>query len=192
MSTQAQILANRRNAQKSTGPKTKTGKTAVSKNAIKHGLLAAADTIAAENPADFQLHRQNLLEELDPASPLESALADRLISLSWRLKRATAIQNQTIDELSAPKPPSPLERLTRSIIRQSSDTLKLVSEEACPELVEGGPLHLGRMAVKDFSDARVLERLLMYERRLEHSLYRTILEIQRLKLIKKMQTAESP
>jgi len=39
------------------------------------------------------------------------------------------------------------------------------------------------LAVKDFSNGRVLERLLMYERRLENSLYKTILELQRLNLI---------
>jgi hypothetical protein len=47
-------------------------------------------------------------------------------------------------------------------------------------------LALGRLAVKDFSDARVLDRLLMYERRLEHSLYRTILELQRLNIARKL------
>jgi hypothetical protein len=40
MATQAQILANRRNAQKSTGPRTEKGKAVVSQNAVKHGLLA--------------------------------------------------------------------------------------------------------------------------------------------------------
>jgi hypothetical protein len=35
------------------------------------------------------------------------------------------------------------------------------------------------VVVKDFSYARVLDRLLMYERRIEHSLYRTMGELQR-------------
>jgi hypothetical protein len=42
------------------------------------------------------------------------------------------------------------------------------------------------LAIKDFSNARVLDRLLMYERRMEHSLYKTISELQRLKLIKQL------
>ncbi len=40
MTTQAQIEANRKNAQKSTGPKSRQGKDTVSQNAVKHGLCA--------------------------------------------------------------------------------------------------------------------------------------------------------
>ncbi len=36
---------------------------------------------------------------------------------------------------------------------------------------------LGRMLVEDFSNDRVLERLLLYERRIENSLYRTMREL---------------
>src|SRR5271165_3025242 len=40
LATAAQIEANRRNAQKSTGPKTERGKAHAKPNAIKHGLTA--------------------------------------------------------------------------------------------------------------------------------------------------------
>ena len=92
MSTQPQILANRRNAQKSTGPKSPQGKAVVSQNALKHGLSARHDVITSESQADFDLHRDALLAELLPLSPMESILADRIVSLSWRLKRADLIQ----------------------------------------------------------------------------------------------------
>jgi hypothetical protein len=39
MATEAQIAANRRNAKKSTGPKTPEGKKTVSQNAVRHVLL---------------------------------------------------------------------------------------------------------------------------------------------------------
>jgi hypothetical protein len=39
MATKAQIRANRRNAEKSTGPRTDEGRTKVAQNAVKHGLL---------------------------------------------------------------------------------------------------------------------------------------------------------
>jgi hypothetical protein len=40
MGSDKQIRANRRNARKSTGPKTPEGKSVVSHNALKHGLLS--------------------------------------------------------------------------------------------------------------------------------------------------------
>jgi len=50
MATAAQIAANRRNSQKSSGPKTMSGKKASSANARRHGLYAglqAKDVLAA-------------------------------------------------------------------------------------------------------------------------------------------------
>ena len=182
MPTEAQILANRRNAQKSTGPSTPEGKAAASQNSIKHGFLARQTVIGSESQADFDLHRDQMLTELAPASPMEAMLAERVVSLSWRLKRANLIQNQTIDALNAPKPPSPLDKLTKSLLFKGQDLPEDNTSESSPHLA------LGRLAIKDFSDTRVLERLLMYERRIENSLYKTVLELQRLNLIKKMNT----
>ena len=196
MSTEAQILANRLNAQNSTGPRSPEGRAIVSQNALKHGLTAAHDIISSESQADFDLYRDQILDELDPASPMESMLAERVVNLSWRLKRASRIQNQAIDALSTPDTSSPLSKLTQSLlsrVRDQSQAPPTESAPACPERTcpEQGrrsrrDLTLGRLAVKDFSNTRVLERLLMYERRIENSLYKTILEIQRLNLIKQM------
>ena len=177
MPSQAQIIANRRNALKSTGPRTSEGKTTVSQNAVKHGLTAHTDVITSENQADFDQHRDQMLAELDPLGPIESMLTERIITLSWRLKRTGRIQNQTIETLNADNVPSPLEKLTQSLLPK-----KLQTEPSEPP----ANLRLGRLAVKDFSHARVLDRLLMYERRLENSLYRTILELQRLHLMRKL------
>jgi hypothetical protein len=177
MATKPQKLANRRNAQKSTGPRTTQGKAIVSQNAVKHGLLARHDVISSESQADFDLYRNQLLAELVPTSPMESMLAERIVSLSWRLKRVGRIQNQTIDALNASNTSSPLAKLTQSLFPKGQQA---EPSESPPELA------LGRLAIKDFSNAGVLDRLLMYERRIEHSLYRTILELQRLHLIKKM------
>jgi len=179
MSTETQTCANRRNAQKSTGPHSAEGKAAVSQNAVKHGLLTRRDVISSESQADFDLYRGQILAELHPVSPMESMLAERIVTLSWRLKRVCRIQNQTIDALNAPKTTSPLSKLTQSLLPKG---LQPDPSESAPELA------LGRLAIEDFSDARVLDRLLMYERRVEHSLYKTLLELQRLNLIKKLNT----
>jgi hypothetical protein len=179
MSTQAQILANRLNAQKSTGPRTIEGKAAVSQNAVKHGLLAEQDVIASESQADFDLYRRQLLDELSPVSPMESMLAERIVTLSWRLKRVCRFQNQAIDTLNADIASSPFKKLTQSL------SFNVAGKSLSNAVGSNGELALGRLAVKDFANARVLEHLLMYERRIEHSLYKTILEFQRLNIAKK-------
>ncbi len=180
MSTKAQIRANRRNAQKSTGPRTSQGKAAVSQNAVQHGLSARQTIINSENQADFDLYRERMLAELAPDSPMESMLAERIVTLSWRLKRAGRIQNQTIDALNTDNTFGPLAKLKQSLLFKNHD-----QSQARPS-TSAANLTLGRMAIKDFANARVLDRLLMYERRIEHSLYKTILEFQRLHLIRKL------
>ena len=188
MATESQILANRLNSKKSTGPRTPKGKQIISQNSIKHGLTAANDIISSESRPDFDLYRDRLLAELAPQSPIESMLADRVVSLSWRLKRIRRIQNQAIDALNKDNnTPSPLAKLAQSLFPKGSQPQHAAGSN------EDAPLTLGRLAVKDFSNARVLERLLMYERRIENSLYKTILELQRLNLINQLSTgSETP
>jgi hypothetical protein len=180
MPTESQILANRLNAQKSTGPRTIEGKSAVSQNALKHGFSAHQDIISSESQTVFDQYRDQLFAELTPATPMESMLAERIVGLSWRLKRAIRIQNQAIDALNIDTTSNPLAKLTKSLFFKG-----LLQQQEDTSGSDAG-LSLGRLAIKDFSYARVLERLLMYERRMEHSLYKTLLELQRLNLVKKL------
>jgi len=180
MISNAKILANRLNCQKSTGPRTIEGKTAVSQNAVKHGLRTEQDVITSESEADFNLYRQQLLDELSPVSPMESMLAERIVTLSWRLKRAGRFQNQAIDVLNSKDSSDPLKKLTQSLIFKSLNQPQPIPSASDDRLA------LGRLAVKDFSNERVLEHLLMYERRIEHSLYKTLLEFQRLNIARRL------
>ncbi len=186
MASESQILANRLNALKSTGPRTAEGKTAVSQNAVRHGLRAESDVISSENEADFDLYRRQLLDELNPVSPMESMLAERIVALSWRLKRAGRFQNQAIDTLHANLTNDPLKKLTQSLYRS------ILGESSGNTNGSNGELALGRLVVKDFSNERVLDRLLMYERRIEHSLYKTILEFQRLNIARELKRSGNP
>jgi hypothetical protein len=180
MTTEAKLIANRLNSLKSTGPRTIEGKAVASQNSVKHGLLAESDVILSENQADFEQYRQQLLDELSPVSPMESILAERIVTLSWRLKRVCRFQNQAIDALNAAQASDPLKKLTQSLFRS------VAGESPSDAAGSNGELALGRLAVKDFSDARVLEHLLMYERRIENSLYKTLLEFQRLSIARKL------
>ncbi len=190
MSSEAKVLANRLNALKSTGPRTTKGKAAVSQNAVRHGLRAEHDVISSESEADFDQYRRQLLDELNPVSPIESMLAERIVTLSWRLKRAGRFQNQAIDCLNSEDADNPLKRLTQSVLFKSalrdfakSENLDLPQPA---QTAADDRLALGRLVVKDFGNERVLDRLLMYERRIEHSFFKTILEFQQLNITRKL------
>jgi len=171
MATEARIVANRLNAKKSTGPRTAQGKAAVSQNAVTHGLSGQCDVIRGEDQEEFELYREELFWELNPAGTMQSRLAERIVSLAWRLRRAERIQNQTFDYLMAQDASSPYVKSLQSAGNPSSD----------PDLA------LGRTVAKDYSNARVVDRLAMYERRIELSLYRTMAELQRLRRVRELE-----
>jgi hypothetical protein len=62
MATEAQINANRRNAFRSTGPKSKDGKRASSENARTHGLYSASSILPDAELALFEPIRDHLLD----------------------------------------------------------------------------------------------------------------------------------
>jgi len=184
MSSEEKIIANRRNSQKSTGPRTHQGKAIVSKNAVKHGLLAHQVVISSERREDFDIHRDRIIKDMVPETPMESILAERVVILSWRLKRIDHIQNQTIDALNARNTSGTLTKLTKSLLFKDNLLPQADSSDSANDLA------LGIMAIKDFSNARVLERLLMYERRIENSMLKMIFEFQRLQLMRKLQNQD--
>jgi hypothetical protein len=87
MATEKQILANRRNAQKSTGPKTPEGFAAVRFNGLKHGLTAGGLTLPDEDEDEFVALLDSIETEHQPATPTETALVRRIAMAAWRLTR---------------------------------------------------------------------------------------------------------
>ena len=92
MTSLKQIEANRRNAQKSTGPATAEGKQRSRCNALRHGLTAETVIGVLESREDYNAFEEAIIAEYDPKSVIERELVARLVSLLWRLRRATAIE----------------------------------------------------------------------------------------------------
>ncbi len=92
MSSEYQIAANRFNARSSKGPKTAEGKALSSRNAMTHGLSAAGGLLGGESPEEFFEMRTRVIEELAPEGPVESELAERIVSILWRLRRIPAFE----------------------------------------------------------------------------------------------------
>jgi hypothetical protein len=91
---------NRRNAAKSTGPRTEEGKAASSKNRLSHGLCSSSLILHGESQADFDELRQHTHATFAPATPEESWLADQLVEATWRLNRARRVETITLDQIN--------------------------------------------------------------------------------------------
>ena len=92
MTSLRQIESNRRNAQKSTGPKTQDGKARSSQNAVRPGLTAETVIGPLEHPADYRAFEQAVTTAYDAETAVERELVLRLASLLWRLRRATSVE----------------------------------------------------------------------------------------------------
>jgi ATP-dependent helicase YprA (DUF1998 family) len=94
----ARRLANARNAQYSTGPRSEDGKRRSSMNALKHGLTAAQAVLATEDPARYQATHDRWLAFDKPTDPAHEAAIEVCVSAKWRLDRCTLIENQRADQ----------------------------------------------------------------------------------------------
>src|SRR5437588_8786528 len=92
MTSYRQIEANRRNALKSTGPKTEAGKQVSRCNAIRHGLTAETVLSALEDAEDYKAFEAAITADYDAQSAVERELVLRLVSILWRLRRATTME----------------------------------------------------------------------------------------------------
>jgi hypothetical protein len=95
--SERKIQANRRNALRSTGPKTARGKHNVGCNAIKHGLLARQVVITAgdgeESLKEFHGLVGRLWESYEPVGVVEETLVQRIATCWWRLARVIRAEN---------------------------------------------------------------------------------------------------
>ncbi len=92
MTSFKQIEANRRNAQRSTGPITEEGKLQSRCNAVRHGLTAETVIGALEDAEDYRAFEAAIIADYGAESAVERELVLRLASLLWRLRRATTIE----------------------------------------------------------------------------------------------------
>ncbi len=101
MASIQQIDANRRNAQRSTGPTTPGGKRASSINALKSGIYAESETIPTENRDHLEILKAEYYDRFAPQTPEARDLVDSLIRNAWLLRRfagaETSIFNCTCD-----------------------------------------------------------------------------------------------
>jgi len=87
MATLKQINANRRNAKKSTGPKTPEGKERVRFNALVHGSRAESVVTCNEDPAQLQQRIDDLMSCWKPQDEMERSFVEQIAVNQWKLAR---------------------------------------------------------------------------------------------------------
>jgi hypothetical protein len=88
----ARLAANRANAQRSTGPKTEHGKSAVRLNAVKIGLTGQTVFLPWDDAALYQAHVLAYEKQFQPIGPEECALVQSIADLRWRLNRLPGLE----------------------------------------------------------------------------------------------------
>ena len=87
MATAAQALANRENAQQSTGPRSDAGKAASSLNNLQHGLAARGFIVLPGQESAFADLEAGLRINLTPNGELQEVIFLRLLEAAWNLHR---------------------------------------------------------------------------------------------------------
>ncbi len=163
MTTEAQIEANRRNSQHSTGPRTEAGKEASRRNALRHGLAARTLVVApGEDAADFAAFAADLRQDLAPGGAFEEALVQRITILAWRLERVARIEAELLmaeaslvaSEAGLPEPPldvvpaelTALARYEATIDRAFERAMKMLRERQKMRLAGELPECAGEIA----------------------------------------------
>jgi len=94
----ARLASNRRNALRSTGPRTAEGKERSRSNALKHGLTGEGVAISTEDSAAVAGRFEALRDELSPQTVMGGILVKRLALLSVRLDRCARQEAAALSE----------------------------------------------------------------------------------------------
>jgi hypothetical protein len=97
ISSQARIDANRRNAQKSTGPRTVEGKLASRGNALTHGLCSV--TIVPESPELIQQRSDEIFDAFKPYTEYQAWQVGQAAIITVRIDRIERMERRIRDKI---------------------------------------------------------------------------------------------
>jgi len=199
------LAANRRNAKKSSGPRTAEGKRRSSRNAISHGLFCNDLVLKGESQELFEEMRNRLLVELSPQTLLELMICDRIITAQWKLRRLNTVELMTHDINAQSMVMKSIYDSDEAQIRKQEDEAEVAEEEMDEKLTRVSkilrspwPQQLDDMCglMEEFKEYispeqaisksflendGLMERLSRYEQRLEMSIHRNMHELDKQK-----------
>lgn len=167
MSSARRINANKRNARRSTGPRSPTGKAAVRLNSLTHGAFAADLLLPGEDAPAFRRLEASFLAHYKPATPDGVFFVHRMILASWRLLRMAAMETRVLR--------SKVEDVMNDVGygRALGDYLSPPDPDDPPRPDPEPPTDpLARAWIRDTARTNALSRLARYQVQLERSFYR--------------------
>jgi hypothetical protein len=167
------VEANRRNALKSTGPRTPTGKGIVARNALTHGFfskwLLVHHPDGQETQAEYDELRAAIWEHYEPVGFLEELLAEKILVCCWRLRRLIRSESGHISKALAEHDH---DRESRATAEQPALAASTNREDSMTD-------HLFLPANED------ADKLLRYEAMIYKQLNHAIAELERLQARRK-------
>lgn len=185
--------ANRRNARKSTGPRSPEGKAVVAGNALRHGLLAKHALLPEEDVEAFEQLRDGVLDELRPEGALETEYAEEIVAGLWRLRRARDIEAGLLAWQQSQVQIDRIRNEMKEMERRHNINHPLVSEDDPGEFgpaeesrteamaqQEQGLARLGGAFLRDAGLGDGLGKLSRYETTIRRAIDRALSELERM------------
>jgi hypothetical protein len=94
MATDKQIAANRKNALKSTGPKSALGKRIASRNSTRHGFYATTVVLPSEDGGEFNRLSRRLAKFYAPIEVCEEEQVKTIAETRWQLRRSNLVDTE--------------------------------------------------------------------------------------------------
>jgi hypothetical protein len=161
MISEKQQEANRNNALLSHGPVTDAGRKRSRMNALRHGITGQVTTMTDEDRAAHDAFTKPLIQDLAPQGAMETQLAHRIATDSWRLNRISAVE----DNLFA------LGQLQNG-------------GQACPDVPQ---IDAALTTAHTFSlESKQLQLLTLYEQRINRSLQKNLAILKDLQAVRKV------
>ncbi len=170
------VESNRRNSQKSTGPKTATGKKRVSRNAVRHGFFSKFLLIqhrdGKESQGEYDDFYAGVLKHYQPVGWLEELWGEKIAVWSWRLRRLIRCESGQID---------------RALAEHSYELQQLRADDlAEPESAPSSNPEMDAMTDHLFlPEKEELDKLLRYEAMINRQLNHAIAELERVQARRK-------
>jgi len=164
------------------GPRTARGKAASRSNAVKHGLRSDAPVIPIfEDFDEWEAHRKGILASIEPVGALETAHAERVASLYWRIQRVpryeTEMMAHSLDKIG--------EDLARSAVNAAATArygaaIGIVTDETKPDKATLMDKIDVAVSARMLPSSENMEKIMRYESHLHRQLQQTLHELEAL------------